>query len=207
MNFFENMSVDFLQDHYVPDVYQKEIYDINYDQLWNAGIRLISFDIDDTLAGLLGSPPEKVESLVANLKAKGFKVLLVTNANNARAHKFMEALRADGYVFDAHKPLADAFNDLMCRFELEPKQMAHVGNDLIDDVGGGKTAGVTACLVRRAGKSPIAVPYKKQVDQLIAELENRGLWRKHHQFAKNDQYYQYGEKPQYTMRRSNFKSL
>ena len=34
---------------YIPDVYQKDIYQIDYQRLWNQGIRLISFDIDDTI--------------------------------------------------------------------------------------------------------------------------------------------------------------
>lgn len=34
---------------YIPDVYQKDIYQIDYQRLWDQGIRLISFDIDDTI--------------------------------------------------------------------------------------------------------------------------------------------------------------
>ena len=49
MNRYENMSDKDLREIYVPDVYQKDIYAIDYLQLQQAGIRFISFDIDDTI--------------------------------------------------------------------------------------------------------------------------------------------------------------
>jgi len=36
-------------DKFVPDVYQKSIYTINYDLLYRKGIRCLLFDFDNTM--------------------------------------------------------------------------------------------------------------------------------------------------------------
>lgn len=49
MNQYQTMTDEYLKAIYVPDIYQKSIYSIDYKQLKEAGIKLISFDIDDTI--------------------------------------------------------------------------------------------------------------------------------------------------------------
>ncbi|MCI8537528.1 MAG: hypothetical protein HFF18_02560 [Oscillospiraceae bacterium] len=50
MSKFEDMSSEELRRNYVPGVYQHSIYSIDYQKLKDAGIRLLSFDIDGTIA-------------------------------------------------------------------------------------------------------------------------------------------------------------
>lgn len=82
---------------YVPDVYQEDIYRIDYARLKENGIKLISFDIDDTIddsfinkleantPGLTVTMPDKARELVRGLKAMGFTVVLLTNAQQELA--------------------------------------------------------------------------------------------------------------------------
>ena len=37
-------------EKYVPDMYQKDIFSINYDTLLSRGIKLLIFDLDNTIA-------------------------------------------------------------------------------------------------------------------------------------------------------------
>ena len=62
-----------------PDIYQKDIYHINYDSLYQKGIRFLIFDLDNTVAAL----DEKVPSvsalkLFSKLKTR-FSCLLLSN--------------------------------------------------------------------------------------------------------------------------------
>ena len=52
---------------YVPDIYQKSIYAIDYQKLINRGIKCLLFDLDNTLVPISAkSPNEKLaEILVA----------------------------------------------------------------------------------------------------------------------------------------------
>lgn len=214
-----DMSDTELEATFVPHVYQKDIYNIDYQKLWDKGIRLISYDIDDTIndvllnqvANVAPAAPiamlpgfDKAKKLVEYLHSIGFKVVLLTNAFQGIAKGTWKAISADDYFEDAGKPDTKAFYAIMEKYEINKSQMAHVGNNIRQDVAGGNAAGVTTCLVRNNG---FAMKIVKTLLRLIGlrskghllrrELKRRGIWRKHHKFHKNDQYYQLGEVPMY----------
>lgn len=201
---------------FVPDVYQKSIYKIDYRKLKEKGIKLISFDIDDTiddsiwnktrgvLPGVKVTMPKDARNLFRDLKSMGFTVTLLTNTTASIAEDVCEDLQADGYIARADKPETRNFEKMMELYQVDSSQMAHVGNSMRDDIVGGNRAGVTTCLVRRAGVSLKVAKFAmksaglRTKGHLIREkLLERGVWRKHHKDVKGDQYYQLGEKPNY----------
>lgn len=211
----ERMSDDELR-RFVPDVYQKNIYKIDYRRFKERGIRLISIDIDDTINDVLFNnlqariPGGKLtmsadaRDLFRELKDMGFTVTLLTNAHTKIAQDTCEDLQADGYIARADKPDTRNFLRTMERYGAEPSQTAHVGNSMRQDIAGGNLAGVTTCLVRRAGVSMKAGKFflktaglKTKGHLVRKRLLERGLWRKHHNCSKGDQYYQLGEMPDY----------
>ena len=46
-------------EKYIPDIYVKSIYDINYDNLKERGIKCILFDLDNTLVPTHTKDPSK----------------------------------------------------------------------------------------------------------------------------------------------------
>lgn len=201
---------------YVPDVFQKSIYKIDYSLLKEKGIKLLTFDIDDTIddsiynkirgvtPGVKVRMPDKARKIFRELKEMGFKVALLTNTGDFVAKDVCEDLQADDYIANACKPAILGFEEIMRRFDVKPSEIAHIGNSMRDDVVGGNRAGVITCLIRRNGYT-IKVGKKiqnifghKTKGQLIREeLLKRGMWRKHHKYEKDDQYYQVDREPQY----------
>lgn len=208
MSKFKDMSDDYLRRNYVPAVYQPSIYAIDYQKLKDAGIKLISFDLDDTIADLIASdPPKAAITLFEDLKRMGFELMLLSNSWDARVGNFADKLGISGnYIPRAEKPLTTHFQTMQDRFGVEKGQMAHIGNSMLDDVAGGNVFGVTTCLVRRAGVTGRIIagkPVKKTEGQKLRKiLTERGIWRKHHLQDEGDQYYQLGEIQQYS---PNFK--
>ena len=201
---------------YVPDVYQEDIYRIDYARLKENGIKLISFDIDDTIddsfinklqanaPGLTVTMPDKARELVQGLKAMGFTVVLLTNAQQELAEGACKDLGADYCIARARKPEISGFEMIASRYGVDKSQMAHVGNSMRADIAGGNKYGVTTCLVRRAGTSMKLVKFVSNMlgvptkGHLIREkLLERNMWRKHHVYHPGDQYYQLGEEPEY----------
>jgi len=197
---------------YIPDVYQKDIYQIDYQKLWNRGIRVISFDIDDTIQdsildkvqGYLGDGvkmPEEAVALFHRLKEMDFMLALLSNTGEKIVSDAARQLGVDKYIAQAEKPHNRNFEKLLDRFGVDRSRAAHVGNSMVDDIYGGNSVGVTTCMVRRAGimmKAPKgalhAMGLQSKGDQIRQELLARGMWRKHHLAVKGDQYYQLGEK-------------
>ena len=210
----DGMDEKEIEETFIPDVYQKDIYSIDYEKLKANGITLISFDIDDTIADSIidkvtcGIPfaripmPDEAKELFAKLKEMGFTVTLLTNAREKMGREVCQILGADGYIAKAHKPETKSFEEMMETYNCHSTQMAHVGNDICKDVMGGNRAHVTTCLVRRAGftlkgvkMAGKAVNIGTKGDLVRAKLE--GKWRKHHKYYHGDQYYQLGETPEY----------
>lgn len=191
---------------FVPDVYQEDIFSIEYDNLWERGIGLLTFDIDDTIAdtfvnkltdyvpGLTIPVQEKVIAFFHDLKKKHpFKLVVITNARESLAKRFCEMLDFDAYVFRAKKPKSDSWELVQERFAIPKTEMAHIGNNMRKDIFGGNDFGIVTCLVRNVGSNPVRGLFKTKGHYIRKELTKRGMWHKHHVNSANDQYYQLGE--------------
>lgn len=203
MSQFKKMSDEYLRKTYVPDIYQKSIFNIDYDRLKNAGIKLISFDIDDTIESIAASKSSKESiTLFEKLRLKGFELCIISNANFDRVEHFGDILKVKA-VHRAEKPYVKGFIEVQKNYQekygykIEPNEMAHIGNSMINDIAGGNVFGVTTCLVRNVGIFPktgkILNPFKTKGQELREVLLERGIWRKHHLESKEDQYYQLNE--------------
>lgn len=210
----DGMSNDELKATFIPKVYQKDIYSIDYGRLKEKGIDLISFDIDDTIADSIINKvtsripfvkvpmPDEAKELFGKLKKMGFTVTLLTNAREKLAREVCNTLGADDYIAKAQKPETKNFEEMMRRYGKTSSQMAHVGNNICEDIAGGNRAHVTTCLVRRAGYCLKVVKAIGKVVDLptkgdLVRQKLEGQWSKHHRFYQGDQYYQLGEEPEY----------
>lgn len=64
-------------DILIPDIYQKNIYSINYKNLKNNGIKCLLFDLDNTIVPLKEiKPTKKTIDLFDSLKEMGFKIII-----------------------------------------------------------------------------------------------------------------------------------
>lgn len=206
MSKFEEMSDQYLRETYVPDVYQKTIFSIDYLRLKEAGIRILTFDMDDTIKALEGNDVDKATvTLFEKLKAMGFVIAVISNnTSEKRVARIAERLGVEG-IHHAEKPSLDCFREIVANYnrkhiiqKITPKEMAHIGNSLLSDVASGNAFGTTTCLVRNIGALVRVIKLVRPDEkELQHELEKRGIWVKHHQQAHHDQYYQLGERPAY----------
>lgn len=196
---------------FIPDVYVKSIYKIDYKKLWDAGIRLLSFDIDDTIDDSVKNKtigvnlPKDAKILFAQLKEMGFIVTLMTNASVKIAETASAQLQAHSYISKANKPETISFERMLERYEKDKTQMAHIGNSMRADIAGGNLAGVTTCLVRRNGFGTLCgkmamklIGLRTRGHLLREELLRRNMWHKHHIEQEKDQYYQLGDIQKYS---------
>ena len=75
-----------MMDIYIPDMYSKSIYHINYDKLKEDGIKCILFDLDNTIIPYKEkTPSKKLIDLIENLRSKCQKTFYrKTYKNNKR---------------------------------------------------------------------------------------------------------------------------
>lgn len=132
--------------YFKPDIYQKNIFDINYDKLYKSGIRYLIFDLDNTLALLEEKEcPEKVKELIIKLKKK-FKVVMISNNVYSRIKPYRDELEIDT-VSLALKPLTRGLRKIKKLYKCNKNEMIMIGDQLVTDVLSGKLFGISTCLV------------------------------------------------------------
>lgn len=134
-------------DKFVPDVYQKSIYTINYEKLLDSGIKCLLFDLDNTIAPLsIKKPNNKVKNLFAELKDMGFKVILISNSGKSRVEVFKDYLNVDA-AHSAMKPFKHKYNKIMKVYGFKDVEIAAIGDQFCTDILGANRMGITSILI------------------------------------------------------------
>ena len=96
---------------YIPSMYKKSIFDINYDKLKSIGIKCLIFDLDNTIA-LIDTKliPEEVKTLFIKLK-KDFNIVIISNNTKKRISMFCDPIDTT-FVSFALKPLTFGFRKM-----------------------------------------------------------------------------------------------
>lgn len=136
-------------EKFIPDIYVKSIYYIDYDKLLERGIKCILFDLDNTLAPLsMKKPNKKLKDLIAKLKQMGFKVIIFSNNGKGRLKPFKDELEVD-CAFNCHKPKSNKFDIILKDYKFNVSEIVIVGDNIVTDVLGGNRVGITTILVNQ----------------------------------------------------------
>ena len=167
-------------EKYVPDIYQKSVYTINYDQLYSRGIRCLLFDLDNTLVPITESRPnDKIKDLFNMLKTKGFKIILFSNSFRKRLRPFKDELEVDCCAC-AMKPHPKKFLSIIKVYELNFSEVAIIGDSMMDDIYGGNNVGITTILVNQRGKKEFFFATLKRMRErkILKKLRKMNLFTK-----------------------------
>lgn len=131
----------------IPHKNVNTIYDIDVKALWEAGVRGIITDLDNTLVG--AKDPNATPQLVNWFKlvqAMGYQIVIVSNNERSRVSKFAKPLSIP-YISGAKKPTNAAFRRALEMMNVTPKQTVVIGDQLLTDVLGGNRMGLYTILV------------------------------------------------------------
>lgn len=167
-------------DIFLPDKYYKNIYEINYMQLKDDGIKCLLFDLDNTLIPPhTKKPNKKLRDLFDNLKEQDFKVIIMSNSNKKRLTPFKEELLVDCSA-SSFKPAKTKFLKILKEYKFDLSQTAIIGDQLMTDIFGGNRIGITTILVNPISKKDFTVTkFNRKLEKNIEKkLHKRGLFER-----------------------------
>ncbi len=153
-----------------PDIYVEHVCDIDYSKLKANGIKLICFDVDNTL--------DRPDRITTNLEANVAKTLQVVNqlefdvllfSNNSieeRVSSFAKLTNYE-YVAWARKPFQKNYKNHPKIQRYEKSEIVFVGDKVVTDIVGAKLFGSPAILV-----DPIYPKSKKWYSIIMKISEN-----------------------------------
>ena len=167
-------------EKYVPDMYQKDIFSINYDTLLNRGIKLLIFDLDNTIA-LINErhASDKAISLFQELKYKKFDIMIASNSLKQRVKVFAEELNIN-FISNCRKPKAKELENYILNSGYKLAEIAIIGDSMTDDVVCGNRIGITTILTDRLGnKEFILAHFRRAREKKIQKkLRDKNLFTK-----------------------------
>ena len=158
-------------DKFVPDMFYQSIYRIDYDKLKSVGVKLLIFDLDNTIATYNESiPRSEVKDLIDKLKDMGFTVILMSNSSKKRVLPFRNTLEIDSCA-SAKKPFSSGYKKIMKVYKLESNKIACIGDQLLTDIWGANKMGMTSILVNPLSKKDRKVTYiNRVIEKLLFKI-------------------------------------
>jgi len=167
-----------MTEKFMPDIYQKSIYYINYDKLYKKGIRCLLFDLDNTITpSHVNKPTKRLKKLFDELKDKGFKIIILSNSPKYRIEPFKSYLNVDACAFSL-KPKKNKYERIMEKFKYKNTEVAAIGDQLITDVLGANKLDLTSILVNPLTDSDFTITWINRVFEKIIynRLEKNDLF-------------------------------
>lgn len=167
-------------EKYLPDMYQKSIYTVNYEKLMDNGVKCVLFDLDNTLVPFsIKDANDKLKELFKNLREMGFKVIIFSNSPKSRVNAFGESLAVD-VLANAKKPSRLGFNTILNKYKYNITEVAIIGDQLLTDIKGGNKVGITTVLVNPISiKDPIWTRLNRYLEKkIMKKMTDRDLFFK-----------------------------
>lgn len=165
---------------FLPDIYQKSIFTINYENLKNAGVKIVLFDLDNTLIPISATePPKKVMSLFDDIKKLGLKPVIMSNSRQKRVAPFKEGLFVDA-ACSSMKPLKGKYKKILNLYDVKPSEVAAVGDQILTDVFGANRMGITSILINPISMNDLkCTKINRAIEKMIIKrFTKRGVFKK-----------------------------
>lgn len=142
-------------DNFIPDMYQKSIYHIDYDKLSEDGIKCLLFDLDNTCVPFKDKEPnKKLIDLFETLKDMDFKVIIFSNATKKRLLPFKNGLKVDCSA-SSRKPSTKKLLKIIKMFNYNLSDVVIIGDQLYTDILCGNRVGIKTILVNPMSKDDL----------------------------------------------------
>ena len=157
-----------------PDMYKKDIYEINYEKLQDLGIKYLFFDLDNTIITYKENMPnDKIMTLFFRLEEMGFKLFIFSNSYEKRLLPFKEKLNVEIY-FSSMKPFKKNYKKVLNKYKKE--ECAFIGDQIMTDVIGANRSKMFSILVKPIEeKDYFITKIKRPLENIIIKryLKNR----------------------------------
>ena len=130
-----------------PDYNLKNVYEIDFEELKNQGIKCIMFDLDSTVMVSKSADflPKTVEWF--NTFIKDFEVAIISNNKNEEYINSASKLAPCRVIGKANKPNPQIMRSYLESIKIKPQEAVMVGDRPLTDILAGKLLGCKTILV------------------------------------------------------------
>jgi len=143
-------------DLFIPKMYLKDIFSIDYKKLINLGYKLIIFDLDNTIGRIDEEICSKETTDFLNALNKKIKIVVASNSLKSRVSKFCQNLSCD-YFYLSLKPTTKVIKKISKKYQVDYKDMVIVGDQVVTDILAGNRLNLMTILVDKIGENDLKI--------------------------------------------------
>lgn len=152
---------------FYPKKYLDSTYEIDFETLYQSGVRGVLFDIDNTLVPHGAPADERAKKLFTRLKELGISVCLISNNQLGRVKSFADSVGV-AYIENAHKPSVKGYQAAMECIGCTTENTVFVGDQLFTDIYGANRTGIPTILVKPIHpKEEIQIVLKRYLEKIV----------------------------------------
>lgn len=160
---------------FYPDARIDSAYNIDYEGLYNKGIRGLIFDIDNTLVEHGYPADERAKELFVRLHNIGFDTVLLSNNKEKRVKPFATDVSSK-YIYKADKPKKSGYKNAMALMKTDNKTTVFIGDQLFTDVWGAKRTGVISYLTAPIDPhEEIQIIIKRRLEKIVLHYYEKDI--------------------------------
>ena len=130
-----------------PKAYFKNVQEITIQFLIKNKIKALILDVDNTLIDYYKNLSDDVIEWAANLQGQGIKMYILSNTNKREKVETVAKRLEIPYKFFAKKPSKNGFLQIQKELDINPENIASVGDQIFTDVVGGNRCNMFTILV------------------------------------------------------------
>lgn len=157
---------------FIPKMYVKDIFSIDYDELINKGYKIIIFDLDNTIGNVKEVVCDKKVIDYLNKLNKKIRIVIASNSRSKRVNTFCKELECDNYSFSL-KPSLRVLKKIKKKYNLKYSEMVVVGDQLLTDMLMGNRKKVLTILVDKRNEYDLLnTRFNRKIEGIIKKIYN-----------------------------------
>lgn len=165
---------------FVPNSFINSYKELDIDDLKDKGIKLLICDIDNTLVPHdEPNTNQEVSNFISKVLNSGLNFCFISNNTLERVSIFAKDYDVNKYSF-AKKPLRNTYKKIFDDYNVNPNEVACLGDQLLTDILGGNRVGIYTILCNPlVEKDLLTTKLNRKIESVILKmLENRNMFKK-----------------------------
>ncbi len=164
--YFSNKESVMFKKFY-PVLYIDSAYSVDYEGLYEKGIRGLIYDVDNTLVPHGEPATDEAVKLFDRLRTIGFDTCIISNNKEPRVKPFADLVNSK-YVYDAKKPSRKNYRKAMELMNTDVTTTYFIGDQIFTDVYGANRTGIPSILVKPIHpKEEIQIVLKRKLEMIV----------------------------------------
>ena len=149
-----------------PKMYYRNIFDIDYELLKKKNIKVLIFDLDNTIMTVDDDLPNDDVVKLFNEQSQYFKIFIASNNFKERVQKIGNKLNVHAFYL-VRKPSGKIKKLLLRKVSVEMNEVAVIGDQIMTDINMGNKLGMLTILVDPMGERDLKITFFNRLMEKI----------------------------------------